>query len=346
MKAAILEKINAPLVVADVEVGAPSLGQVLVKMRVSGICGSQLQEIAGNKGNAKFVPHLLGHEGVGIVEDIGLGVTKVKKGDKVILHWRKGDGIESSFPTYTYKGEKMSSGKVTTFSEYSIVSENRVTPVPHDIPDDFGALLGCGLSTALGTITKEAHVHPGESVLIAGLGGLGACLIKAAHFAHARPIIGVDIHDRKRRVAESLGADLFVNAAKKDVRGEMEKAFGIREVDVIIETSGNAKSISETLPLLASSGRFVMVGQPKPGESVEIKNATHLFDGEGKTIKTTQGGQFMPTRDIPRYIKMYRAGLLKVDDLVTHRVPLRKINNAIELMRDGKANRIVIDIWK
>ena len=198
MKAAILEKINGPLAVADVELGELSVGQVLVKVLVSGICGAQLQEIAGNKNNAKFVPHLLGHEGCGIVEDIGAGVTKVKKGDKVVMHWRKGDGIEADFPTYTFKGKTMRSGKVTTFSEYSIVSENRVTPVPHEVSNDFCALLGCGLSTALGTITNEAQVQPGESVMILGLGGLGTCLMKAARFAGASPIIGVDIRDNKK----------------------------------------------------------------------------------------------------------------------------------------------------
>src|SRR3989344_1211684 len=100
MRAAILEKISAPLVIGDVELTDLLFGQVLVKVLVSGICGAQLQEIAGNKGNAKFVPHLLGHEGAGIVEKIGVGVTRVKPGDKVVMHWRKGDGIESDFPVY------------------------------------------------------------------------------------------------------------------------------------------------------------------------------------------------------------------------------------------------------
>src|SRR3990167_9037879 len=141
MKAAILEEINGPLTIGEVTLTDLLFGQVLVKILVSGICGSQLQEIEGNKGNAKFVPHLLGHEGCGIVEKIGDGVTTVKKGDKVVMHWRKGDGIESDFPSYVFKGKKISSGKVTTFSEYAIVSENRLTAVPKDIPDDLCALL-------------------------------------------------------------------------------------------------------------------------------------------------------------------------------------------------------------
>src|SRR6476659_2726056 len=125
MKAAVLEQIDKPLVVADVGLTPPQFGQVLVKVLVSGICGAQLLEIGGHKGNAKFVPHLMGHEGCGIVEDVGVGVSRVKKGDKVIMHWRQGQGIESDFPEYIYNGKRIKSGKVTTFNEYSICSENR-----------------------------------------------------------------------------------------------------------------------------------------------------------------------------------------------------------------------------
>lgn len=334
-----------PLTVADVELGELSFGQALVKVLVSGICGAQLQEIAGNKNNAQFVPHLLGHEGCGIVEDVGTGVTKVKKGDKVVMHWRKGDGIEADFPTYTFKGKTMRSGKVTTFSEYSIVSENRITPVPHEISNDFCALLGCGLSTALGTMANEAQVRPDESVMVVGLGGLGACLVKAARFSRASPLIGVDVYNNKKDVLKSLRGDLFINGAKENILETIQRELGIKDVNVIVDTSGNARSIADTIPLLGDGGRYILVGQPKPGESVEIKNANHLFgSGEGKTIKATQGGRFSPSKDIPRYVKLYQAGLLDIDNLITHRTTLDNINDAIEMMRTGKANRIIVDL--
>lgn len=345
MKAAVLETIQAPLVVADVEPEALQVGQVLVKVLKSGICGAQLQEIAGNKGNAKYVPHLLGHEGCGIVEDVGAGITKVRRGDKIVMHWRKGDGIEADFPAYSFKGKTIRSGKVTTFSEYSIVSENRITPVPHEIPDDFCALLGCGLSTALCTMENEAHVRPGESVMVVGLGGLGTCFLKAARLSGAGILVGVDIRDSKKTVVKALHGNLFINSAKRDIRQELERRLGIADIDVIIETSGNARSIAETIPLLANDGRYILIGQPKPGESVELKIANHLFGGtEGKTIKATQGGRFSPSRDIPRFVRLYQAGLLDIDNLVTHRTALKDINRAIRLMRDGKASRIIIDL--
>ncbi|MCG3773860.1 MAG: NDMA-dependent alcohol dehydrogenase [Nitrospira sp.] len=344
MKAAVLETIDSPLVVAEVGLTELSFGQVLVKVLVSGICGAQLQEIAGNKGNAKFVPHLLGHEGCGIVEAIGPGVTRVAVGDKVVMHWRKGDGIESDFPTYAYKGKTIRSGKVTTFSEQSIVSENRLTTVPQDTPEELGALLGCSLSTALSTISIEANVKMGESVMIIGAGGLGANLIRTAGLVSAFPIISVDVHDHKRELAESLGATLYINCLTVPVETELREKLGLDRVDVIIDTSGHPGSIADTIPLLSGTGRYIFLGQPKPGADVTIKNAHHLFEGDGKTLKATQGGGFNPSVHLARYVRLFKAGILKTDGLVTHRMPLDQINEAIGLVREGQAGRIIIDM--
>lgn len=345
MKAAILETINGPLAVGEVGLTDLTFGQVLVKVLVSGICGAQLQEIAGNKNNAAYVPHLLGHEGAGIVEKVGPGVTKVKVGDKVVMHWRQGDGIEADFPSYEYKGKTIKSGKVTTFSEYSIASENRVTSVPYDTPNELCALLGCGLSTALGTINDEAEVKFGESVMIIGAGGLGLNLVRAATLASAYPIISVDIYDNKKEAAESLGANLFIDCKTENIKDKIFEKFGIKDVDIIVDTSGNKQSLEDTIPLLSGKGRYVLVGQPKPGENIELKNAHHLFGGEGKIIKATQGGKFSPSKDIPRYIKLHKAGILNIDGLITHRVKLDQVNEAIDLVRNGQAGRIMIDIW-
>ncbi len=345
MKAAILQTINAPLVVGDVVPHALTSGQVLVKMIVSGICGTQLHEIAGNRNNAQFVPHLLGHEGCGIVEHVGMDVTKVKQGDKVVVHWRKGEGIEADFPIYTYNGKEMRSGKSTTLGEYSIVSENRITPVPHDVPNDFCALLGCGLSTALGAVQNDAQVRPDESVMVIGLGGLGACLIKAARSAGAKPVIGVDMFDNKKEILTALHGDAFINSAKENIGEVIGQSLGVRGVDVIFDATGNAKSIAETIPLLNEGGRYVLVGFLKPGESFEVKNANHLFGNtRGKAIIAAQGGGFSPSKDIPRYVELWKSGALDINHLITHRVTLDTINDGIELMRQGKANRVMVDI--
>jgi len=335
MKAVILEKLNSKLTVGNVEVTPLQYGQVLVKNLVSGLCGAQLQEIAGLKGNANFLPHLMGHEGCGIVEEIGVGVTTVKVGDKVVMHWRKSDGIEAPFPKYEYNGKSMSSGKVTTLSEYSIISENRLTAVPQDTPEELCALLGCGLTTALGVITNEAEVKLGESILIIGSGGVGLNLIQGAKLVSAYPIVAMDVVEEKKDICLDAGATQFINSSV----AEPTTTF-----DIVIDTTGKPEVIAKATTYLSGVGRLILVGQPKPTQEVSIPNANKLFDGSGKTIKATQGGKTNPTEDIPRYIKLHQAGLLDITKIITHRFDLEEINEAFDLLKSGKAGRIMINI--
>jgi Zn-dependent alcohol dehydrogenase len=334
MKAAVLEKIDAPLAIRDVELTELKVGQVLVKILVSGLCGAQLHEIRGHKGNAKFLPHLMGHEGCGIVEEVGPGVTTVKVGDKVVMHWRPGTGIEAPFPSYVLDGKSMSSGKVTTLSEYSIVSENRLTTVPQDTPEDLCAILGCALTTAMGIIDNEVDLKFGESVAVVGCGGVGLNLIQAAALKSACPIYAIDNNVTKRDLCFTAGASLFTNS----VTNLDEK------VDVIIDTTGIPEVISECVSKLSGKGRMILVGQPAPGRGVEVMNAVNLFSGMGQTIKATQGGKTNPTEDIPRYVRMHQEGILDVKQFVTHRFKLDQVNEAFDLLKSGNAGRIIIEI--
>lgn len=334
MKAAVLEKIDAPLAIRDVELTELKVGQVLVKILVSGLCGAQLHEIRGHKGNAKFLPHLMGHEGCGIVEEVGPGVTTVKVGDKVVMHWRPGTGIEAPFPSYVLDGKSMSSGKVTTLSEYSIVSENRLTTVPQDTPEDLCAILGCALTTAMGIIDNEVDLKFGESVAVVGCGGVGLNLIQAAALKSACPIYAIDNNVTKRDLCFTAGASLFTNS----VANLDEK------VDVIIDTTGIPEVISECVSKLSGKGRMILVGQPAPGRGVEVMNAVNLFSGMGQTIKATQGGKTNPTEDIPRYVRMHQEGILDVKQFVTHRFKLDQVNEAFDLLKSGNAGRIIIEI--
>jgi len=342
MKAVVLTKLNSPLEIAEVHTTDLGIGQVLVKILASGLCGSQLMEISGHKNNAKFLPHLLGHEGCGIVKEIGPGVTKVKPGDKVVMHWMKSDGIESDFPRYVYGDKTIQSGKVTTLSEYSIASENRLTVVPVDTSPEICALLGCSLTTALGTINNDAEVKLGESVMILGCGGVGLNLIQGAKLVGAYPIVGVDMTDEKGVVAREMGCTHYIKIGDgivPTVRNQISKSG----INVIIDTTGHPKVIDTGLELLSDSGRFIMVGHPKPGnDTIQILNGNHMFSGTGKTIKATQGGQTNPQRDIPRYVKLFSAGLIQIDKLITHRFDLSSINDAIECLRSGKSGRIII----
>lgn len=331
MKAAVLTELNAPLTVADVELTDLEFGQVRVRVLAAGICGAQLQEIRGEKGGP--LPHLLGHEGCGYVEAIGQGVTRVKVGDKVCLHWRQATGVESPFPRYRMDGAEFTSGLVTTWAEKTICSENRVTPIPEDTDTHLAVMLGCGLSTALATLESEVRRF-GENVLVIGSGGLGSAIIGALHLASPAHVCVCDVHESKRRHAE-IHADQFVNLATEKLSGSY---------DLILDTAGVPDAMETALPLLAPSGRYVMIGQPPPGRPVCVKAARHMFDGEGKTITATQGGGFRPDVDIPRYLRI--APQIYIHNLITHTFPLEKINVALDLVRQGQAGRVVIDMTK
>lgn len=352
MKAAVLTQLNAPLELWNLEHplhthdSVCANGQVLVDMIASGICGAQLKEISGEKGNENFLPHLLGHEGCGVVKKSGAGVNLQLVGRKVILHWRKGSGPEAYLPARyeDNNGRTIGGGHVTTLCESAVVSANRVTVVPDDAPDELCALLGCGLSTALGTIEQEAKVRMGESVLIVGCGGVGMNLIQAARLACAYPIVAMDIVDEKRETCEKLGARKYVNAKKESVRDALN-AFGIRGFDVIVDTTGSVEALEETMQLLSDNGRYVCVGQTKPGQDFRVMNALQMFHGEqGRRIIWTQGGGFRPSIDIPRYLNLWRAGHLDIDSIVSHRIGLSDINDGINLVRSGQAGRVIVKL--
>lgn len=323
MRAALLTEINKPLEITEVTPGPLAPGQVLVRVLVSGICGAQLQEIRGEKGT--HFPRLLGHEGCGIVEEVGPGVTKLKASQKVVMHWRKGSGMESVSPIYVLPDSReITSGQVTTFSEFSICSENRLTAVPSETPNELCALLGCGLSTALGVMENEAKLKAGESVLVIGCGGVGLNCIRVAKMMGAGYVGAYDIHESK---IQTSGADWkWVHTSW--------------EFDVIIDTTGTAPIIDR----LAPSGRYILVGQPALGKDLTITAARHLFDGEGKMIKATQGGGFNPDRDISRYVQMWRSGHLKINGIITHRFPFSEINKAIETVQAGNAGRALLEM--
>lgn len=344
MKAAVLTELNKPLKVCEVQTTDLKVGQVLVKVIVSGLCGAQLQEIKGFKGNTKFLPHLLGHEGCGLVQAIGPGVSNVQIGDKVVMHWRVGRGIESVFPEYILEGKRISSGKVISLAEMAIVSENRLTKIPGNTCPYFAALLGCGMTTALGVVNNEVDLKYGESLVVIGCGGVGLNLIQAGKLGGAYPVIGVDVNEKKKDLAISAGVNCYIDASKESLSEAISKIVGKTGVDIVIDTSGHPPVIEEMVQLLSDSGRVVLVGQPAPGKPITIHNAMNLFGGNGKMIKATQGGKTNPTYDIPRYARMQGAGVLNVDKIITHKFNLNSINEAFDVLRSGIAGRIMIEM--
>lgn len=335
MKAAILTKLNAPLEIAEVTPCGPSLGQVRVQMLAAGICGSQLAEIRGEKGNAGHLPHLLGHEGCGIVVEVGIGVRKVKAGDKVVIHWRKGSGIESDFPQYLYGDRKITSGKAVTFAEEVVVSENRVTPVSARLDPKVGALFGCGFSTAMATLEHEADLKAGERLLVIGAGGIGANVLKAAQLKHACGVTCCDILEAKRGMIEEFGAKFACRKVEKAEQGTF---------DVVVDTVGSGLSFIAGIEALAPSGRMIVVGQA-PADLL-LRNSAALFAGDGQTIKATQGGGFQPDRDIPRWVRLCESGKLDLSAVMTHLFPLSEINDGLDVVRKGEGGRVLLTFGK
>ncbi len=341
MKAAILAETNKPLVVDEVELPDKlSCGQVLVKIIYSGICGAQINEIEAAKGQDKFLPHLLGHEGSGIVLETGPGVTTVKPEDHVVLHWRKSSGIESETPKYRWKGKPLNAGWVTTFNEYAIVSENRLTPISRDFDMKIAPLFGCAVTTALGVINNDAQVKIGQSVVIYGVGGVGLNIVQAAKMVSAYPVIGIDLHDNKLEMAKKMGADYCFNSSRtSDLIDQIKKIVGSSGPDVVIDTTGNSRVIEQAYDLTHSDGKTILVGVPRKGDNVSIYTLPIHFK---KVLKGSHGGSCVPHVDIPRYVRLANNGKLKLDGLITHEFILKDINEAIQLMRSGSSGRIII----
>ncbi|HTP89791.1 MAG TPA: zinc-binding dehydrogenase [Bryobacteraceae bacterium] len=341
MKAAILEKLRSPLVLDEIDIPALECGQVLAQIQQTGICGAQLGEIDGKKGEDKFLPHLLGHEGGGVVLETGPGVSHVRKGDHVVLHWRKGAGIHARPAKYSWNGRTVNSGWVTTFNECAIVSENRLTPIPKDIPFDVAALMGCAVTTALGLINNLAQLKIGQSIAIFGCGGVGLNVVQGAAMVSADPIIAIDIYDDKLALAAEFGATHLINSGKTDVREEVRKIAGSAGVDVFVENTGLVRLIETAYQLTANAGKTILVGVPKHDEDITIHSLPLHF---GKVLTGCEGGSTDPTNDIPRYLRLYQRGKLQLDRLITHRMPFAEINTALDKVRAGEVGRCVLSM--
>ncbi len=343
IKAAVLVELNKPLVVVDLELPEKlNFGQVLVKVIYSGICGAQFNEIEGAKGPDKFLPHLLGHEGSGIVLDAGPGVKTVKKGDHVVMHWRQSDGLQSETPKYMWNGRQVNAGWVTTFNDHAVVSENRLTTIPDDFDLKLAPLFGCSITTAMGVINNDAHLKIGQSVVILGVGGVGLNLVQAAEMVCANPIIAVDLYGAKLEAAKEFGAThCFNSKSLASWKEEIYKIVGEKGADVVIDTTGNPRVIETAYNMTHPDGKTILVGVPRKGENISIYSLPLHFK---KVLTGSHGGNAEPHLEIPRYIQLYKAGKLKLKGLITHEFKLEKINEALDAIRRGETGRVVISM--
>jgi S-(hydroxymethyl)glutathione dehydrogenase/alcohol dehydrogenase len=248
--------------------------------------------------------------------------------------------MQSPTPVYSWNGRKVNAGWVTTFNEYAVVSENRVTPVPASTDRRTAPLLGCAVTTALGVVNNDAQVAVGESVVVFGVGGVGLNVVQFAAMVGAFPVIAVDRLDNKLEMAQRFGATHVVNTEREvDVAAKIRDLVGPDGVDKVTETTGVKSLIELGYDLTAKKGRCILVGVPR--EKVEIYTLPLHFE---KVLKGSEGGQCQPARDIPRLLRLAEAGKINYDGMITDEFSLERINEALDLMRSGESGRILLII--
>jgi S-(hydroxymethyl)glutathione dehydrogenase/alcohol dehydrogenase len=256
------------------------------------------------------------------------------------MHWRPSAGLQADPPTYQWKGRPLNAGWVTTFDTHAVVSENRVTPIPQDFDLTLAPLLGCSVTTAFGVISNDAHVKPGESVVIVGAGGVGLALVQAAAAVSAYPIVAIDIGEEKLRAAEKLGAShVYINDGQ-DLAAKVREVCG-GDPDVIIETTGIPSLIEWAYETSAKDGRTILVGVPPNDPKPAIHTLPLHFE---KVLTGSHGGDSRPAYDIPRLIRLSQASRLRFGEIPTRVWPLQEVNAALAELRSGAPGRQVLSL--
>lgn len=338
-KAAILEELGAPLTIKEIELPQLAKGQVLVKVLFSGVCRSQLMEVRGKRGDDPWLPHLLGHEGSGIVEAVGTGVTKVVVGDEVILGWVKGEGLDAPGAIYKSENLAINSGRVTTFANFTIVSESRLVKKPEHLAFDEAVLFGCALPTGAGMVLNELKPSVDSTVAVIGLGGIGISALLALRALSIRRIIAIDISDDKLNFAKRLGANYMFNSQDKNLRNSIMRVTN-GGVDYCIESGGLINTIELGFSLIRrGGGKLIFASHPGHGEKISLDPHELI---SGKKILGSWGGQSDPDNDVPRMYALFAKSNFLLGDLITKRYKLEDINEALYDLELGKVFRPLV----
>ena len=339
--AAILLETGAPLVLAELEIPELKPGQVLVEISYSGACHTQILEARGYRGEDKFLPHCLGHEGSGTVLEISEGVQTVAPGNRVVLSWIKGPGANVPGTVYKWDGKNVNAGGVTTFSRHAVVSENRVTPLPDVLELRDAILLGCAAPTGIGAVLNVAKPSAGESLAVFGAGGVGLLAVAGAVSAGCAPIIAIDLLDNKLEMAKNMGATHTINATTTNVPEALADICS-GGVDHAIEATGNTTVIRQAFESVrAQGGNCVIIGNARFGEEVSI-DTSHF--NMGKRMFGTWGGDSVPERDYADFAKLVAADHSHCNNILSGDYSLEDINAALDDLEAGRIGRPVINM--
>jgi len=365
VKAAVAHKAGAPLTIETVDLEGPQAGEVLVEVKATGICHTDEFTLSGADPEGLF-PAILGHEGAGVVVDVGPGVKSLKKGDHVIplyvpecreceycvsdktnlcqaIRITQGQGLmPDGTSRFSLDGTKLLHYMGTsTFSNFTVVPEIALAKIREDAPFDKVCYIGCGVTTGIGAVINTAKVEPGANVVVFGLGGIGLNVVQGARLAGAGMIVGVDLNPSRRALAEKFGMTHFVNP--KEVEGDLVPYLvNLTKggADYSFECIGNVDVMRQALECCHKGwGVSVIIGVASAGQEI----ATRPFQlVTGRVWKGTAFGGARGRTDVPRIVDWYMDGKIRIDELITHKLPLERINEGFDLMERGESIRSVV----
>jgi len=366
IRAAVLERTGGPMTVTELDLAEPGPGEVLVRLHASGVCHSDQNAIDGTAETR--CPAVLGHEGAGIVEALGPGVTRVEVGDHVALSWAPSCGqcaeclrelpqlCSTAWPAMGTGGLLDGTTRlsrdgepvyhysfISSFAEATVVPERSCVPIPDDVPFAIAGLVGCAVSTGVGAVWRTAGVRPGERVAIVGCGGVGLSALLGAAAAGAGMIVAVDTVQGKLDVARELGATGTVLwAGSPEATAEAVRDASGGGVDYAIEATGRPEAMTAAFLSTRRRGAAVLIGIPREDAVVELP-ALSIPRLERRVLGSLYGSSY-PERDFPLTLDLYRRGRLPLDRLISHRLPLEGIDEAFDHLRRGDAARVVLDL--
>lgn len=361
-KAAVLYEPGKPLVIETIDLEGPKEGEVLVKYGAAGLCHSDLSIITGVLNSPR--PIVLGHEGAGVVQEIGPGVTRVKPRDHVGLAWvpvcgncyyclrnhphlcvnkdlvRTGTMLDGTYRTTKANQNIGKQLGVGSFSEYNVVNEESCIPIEPDIPFEVAAVAGCAGMTGVGAALNTAQVSKGGSVAVLGVGGVGLCIIQGAVLGNATTIIAIDVLDNKLEYARQFGATHCINSAKEDpVKKVMEITNGIG-TDYAFEAIGKEVTTRAAFNLIRRGGKAIIVGIPNADTTITIP-IIDVTLGE-KQLRGSSYGSMNIRVDLPNLLSLYKTGRLKIEEMISNRYSLEEINQGFDDLKSGKNIRGVV----
>lgn len=362
-RAAVLFEVGRALEVLEVEVAPPRAGEVLLRMAAAGVCHTDRHVMTGHV--AAPLPAVLGHEGAGVVVEVGAGVTSVRPGDHVIPLWRLscgaceycsdgrpalcGEGMRvrttgcllDGTTRFTLDGAPLKHFcGVSSFAEYAVIPERGVLQIPDDLPLDRAALLGCAVVSGVGAVFNAARVRPGSSVAVFGAGGVGLNVVQGAAIAGAGTIIAVDVVPRKLEWARRFGATHVVDAGRGSPVAEVRALAGGAGVNYAFEAIGEPAAMRQAYDTLAKRGVCVVLGVTPPAAEVAVPVMSLVF--EERVLTGSIYGAGRPRLEIPKLIQLYRGGKLKLDELLTRTYPFAEINEAYAALERGEVARCVV----